>query len=43
MVASNMFRVGIATASVKDCQLTVNYQILEGVTVHSEYRSYRGG
>ncbi|HHU01775.1 MAG TPA: hypothetical protein GXZ91_01380 [Christensenellaceae bacterium] len=37
LVASNMYCVGAAIVAVKDGQLTVSYQTLEGVTVHSEY------
>ena len=37
LVASNMYCVGAAIVAVKDGQLTVSYQTLDGITVHSEY------
>ncbi len=37
LVASNIYRVGTAIVAVKEGQLTVTYNTLKGVTVHSEY------
>lgn len=37
LVASNLYKVGTATITVQEGQLTVTCETLKGVTVHSEY------